>query len=34
MISYISLGIGLTDTDVTNLYTAVQKFNTTLSRQL
>ena len=34
VISYISLGVGLTDTDVTNLYTAVQKFNTTLSREV
>lgn len=32
--SFASIGDGLTDTDVTNLYTAVQAFQTTLSRQV
>ena len=34
IISYVSLGLGLTDTEVTNLYSAVQKFNTSLNRQI
>ena len=34
IISYVSLGLGLTDSDVSNLYTAIQKFNTSLSRQI
>ena len=32
--AFASIGDGLTDTDASNLYTAVQKFNTTLSRQV
>lgn len=32
--AFASLGTGLTDTDVSNLYTLVQNFNTTLSRQV
>jgi hypothetical protein len=33
-ISFASIGDGLTDTDVTNLYTRVQNFQTTLNRQV
>jgi hypothetical protein len=32
--AFASLGTGLTDTDVSNLYTLVQTFQTTLSRQV
>lgn len=32
--AFASIGTGLTDTDVSNLYTLVQNFNTTLSRQV
>jgi hypothetical protein len=32
--AFASLGNGLTDTDASNLYTAVQTFNTTLGRQV
>lgn len=32
--AYASIGYGLTDTDVANLYTAVQAFQTTLGRQV
>lgn len=32
--AFSSIGDGLSDTDSTNLYTAVQNFNTTLSRQV
>jgi len=32
--AFASVGTGLTDTDVSNLYTAVQAFQTTLSRQV
>jgi len=32
--SFSSIGDGLTDTDATNFYTAVQTFNTTLGRQV
>jgi len=33
-IRFISVGDGLTDTDASNLYTAVQRFQTTLGRQV
>jgi hypothetical protein len=32
--AFASIGDGLTDTDVTNLYTRVQNFQTTLNRQV
>jgi hypothetical protein len=32
--AFVSLGDGLTDTQESNLYTAVQAFQTTLSRQV
>ncbi len=32
--AFASMGDGLTDTEATNFYTAVQKFNTTLSRNI
>ena len=32
--AFASIGDGLTDTDVSNLYTAVQAFQTTLSRNV
>lgn len=33
-VAFASIGDGLTDTDAANLYTAVQNFNTSLSRQV
>jgi len=34
VVPFASIGTGLTNTDVSNLYTAVQKFQTTLGRQV
>lgn len=33
-VQFIHIGLGLTDTEATNLYTAVQRFQTTLGRQV
>ena len=33
-IAFISIGNGLSDTEATNFYTAVQKYQTSLSRQI